>query len=182
MKLYIDFDGVILNTIEVSYKRIKEKYGQNATMEESSEFYRSINWNNFINECSPINDSIKHLKKIIESQKYDVTVLTHVLSDHEQEAKEKYLEKEIPGIKIIAVKKPAPKWEAADCYNAILVDDFSENLYDWQEHGGFPIKFSQKDKKYSFMTIDNLEMLLTMYDTIKEKMNNKKLLTKNKNS
>ena len=33
MNLYIDFDGVIMNSIDVSYKKIKEKYGMNATQE-----------------------------------------------------------------------------------------------------------------------------------------------------
>lgn len=178
MKLYIDFDGVILNTIEVSYKQIKEKYGDNATTEESAKFYQSINWESFIKECSPINNSIENLRKIMESNLYDVTILTHVLSDHEQVEKEKYLEEQLPGIKIIAVKKPSPKWDAVDCKDAILVDDYSENLYDWEEHGGIAIKFTQKNKQYDFMTINSLETLLTEYKKIKQKVEKEKILKK----
>ena len=166
MKLYIDFDGVILNTIEVSYKKIKEQYGENATAEDSSKFYRSIDWKNFINECIPINDSINNIQKIIDTKLYDVTVLTHVLSKHEDEEKRKFLNEKIPELNYIPVTKPNPKWDAVDCKNAILVDDYSENLKEWQAHGGIPIKFSLKDKEYEFITIKSLDELIPLYQTL----------------
>ena len=62
IKLYIDFDGVILNTIDVSYKKIKEIYGENATTEEAQKYYQNIDWDSFLKECSPINNSVNILE------------------------------------------------------------------------------------------------------------------------
>lgn len=173
LDLYIDFDGVILNTIEISYKMIKEKYGRKATQEEATEFYQNINWNKFIEICSPINNSIESLQMLINSELFNVTVLTHVLSKKESEAKKKYLKDLLPEIKYIPVSKPNPKWGSVNCKNAILVDDYSENLTLWQEHGGIPIKFTQKEKEYEFITINNLIELIDLYPTLKEKENKK---------
>lgn len=174
MKIYIDFDGVILNTIEVSYKRIREQFGENASIEDSTSFYRSINWDEFLRECTPINHSIDCLKQIMNSKKYDVAILTHVLSLEEEKAKQKYLKEYLPKIKYIPVTVPKPKWAAVNCKNSILVDDYSQNLREWQEHGGIAIKFSQKDKEYDFLTIKGLDELLKENTNIFNQINNKK--------
>ena len=43
IKLYIDFDGVILDTINVTFRRLEEL---NITEEKDiQDFYRSIDWN-----------------------------------------------------------------------------------------------------------------------------------------
>ena len=66
-KLYIDFDGVILDTIKVTYEMI-EKLGL-GTPEEVSEFYYNLDWNHLIKQTPEINDSInfmikKHTKEL----------------------------------------------------------------------------------------------------------------------
>ena len=163
LDLYIDFDGVILNTIDISYKRIKEKYGESATEEDAAHYYKNINWETFLKECSPINESITNIKKIIDSGLYNLTILTHVLSEHESEEKEKYLKKQIKDIRFIPVTKPNPKWESVNCAGAILVDDYSENLDLWKKHDGIPVKFSQKEKNYEYITIKSLDELINLY-------------------
>ena len=178
MNLYIDFDGVILNTIEVSYKRIREQYGENPTPEDSSKFYRSIDWNEFLNECTPINNGIENLQKLIDSGLFDVTVLTHVLSKHEELAKRKYLKKHVPDLKFIPVTKPSPKWSAIKCVDAILIDDYSENLKEWQEHGGIAIKFTEKNKKYDYYTIKSLDEMIKLYPLLEKDTKKKRSLTK----
>ena len=176
--LYVDFDGVILNSIEVSYQLIRKKYGRKATSEESADFYQNINWNEFLQMCNPINNSIENLQNLIDSGLYNVTVLTHVLSKSEKEAKQKYLKERLPEIKYIAVTKPNPKWESVNCKNAILVDDYSENLELWENHGGTAIKFSQKDKEYKYIKINDLKELEELYPLLKKKQN--KTLEKSK--
>ena len=144
----------------------------------SKEYYRSINWNQFLQECYPINNSIENIQKLIDSNLYNVTVLTHVLSKHEREEKERYLQDKIPNLNFIAVEKPNPKWESANCKNAILVDDYSENLKEWHEHGGIPIKFSLKEKEYEYQTIKSLDKLIEMYPIFLKKSNKKVLKNK----
>ena len=180
IRLYVDFDGVILNTIEVSYQRIKEKYGDKTTYDDSIQFYQKLDWDQFLNECTPINHSIENLKKLIDSGLYDVTILTHVLTLHEQEAKERYLNTNIPGLDVIFVKKPAPKWTTVDSVGAILVDDYSKNLDDWQEHEGISIKFSLKNKTYDYLSIKNLEELIHLYPELLKQVENKKSKVKKK--
>ncbi len=175
IKLYIDFDGVILDTIDVSYRMIREKYGDGATSRDSEEFYRNIDWKDFLLSCHPIRQSIVYLNELLYSDLYDVKVLTHVFSDLEKEKKEEYLDSRVPGLEVISVYKPHPKWGAVEVDGAILVDDFSENLREWEEHGGIAIKFSLKDKKYDYYQIKSLEELLVKSDEIIQLKNKKKV-------
>ena len=96
-KLYIDFDGVILNTIEKSYEILKNKNINTKDFIEVTKFYRSLNWNEFIKECNQINDSILCLKKLIDSKMFDVNILTHVNTKEESIAKKEYLEQYVKG-------------------------------------------------------------------------------------
>ena len=62
--LYIDFDGVILDTITYLYRDLEES-GKNYTDEEKKNFYINYNWENVIKDELIINDSINCIKKII---------------------------------------------------------------------------------------------------------------------
>ena len=168
-KLYIDFDGVILDSIEVSYKLIEES--GIALVDENygliQEYYQKLDWNELLKLCSPINNSIDHLKKLMESNLYDICILTHVYKEEEIREKQKFIDENIPGINVIYVNKKDNKCDVVDCQSAILVDDFMGNLDLWEEKGGIPIKFSTTGKSYKCMSIDNLGILLEKYDDIK---------------
>ena len=171
INLYVDFDGVILNSIDISYRKIKEAYGNDASTEEAASFYQNIDWDSFIEECTPINNSIDNLQDIIDSGRFHVTVLSHVLSSNEADAKRKFLNNRLPDIYFIPVMKPNPKWSAVDCKGAILIDDYSENLDLWKEHGGIPIKFSLKNKEYDYISIKSLDEILDIsFDKLEEKI------------
>ena len=45
---------------------------------------------------------------------------------------------------------------------AILIDDFTGNLVDWEKRGGISIKFSLVPKDRGFPVIDRLDMILDM--------------------
>ena len=84
MNLYIDFDGVIMNTIDVTYEELKEK-GLNVKNPENAEkirnYYASIDWKELLNNKAVIiNDAIECIKNLIDSKKYNVSILTHVTS------------------------------------------------------------------------------------------------------
>ena len=156
IKLYLDCDGVILDTISKSYQMIEARELRNE--EEVSEFYQTINWEELIEVSGEINDSISKIK--ILSEYFDIEILTHVNSTIEVEAKKRYFEKVLPGINVIAVPKQIDKCDAVDSEGAILVDDFYRNLQKWQAKGGIPVKFSDSDKKYDCVTITDLLDLL----------------------
>lgn len=168
LKLYIDFDGVILNTIDISYKLIEESGIElvDSNNEKIQHFFINLDWEKMIALSEPINNSIEHLKKLMNSDLYDVTILTHVNTKKEISVKQKYLDEYIPGIDVIYVNKKDNKCDVVDCKNTILVDDFTGNLDLWQAKGGIPIKFSTTGKKYQYMSIDNLGTLIEKYDEI----------------
>lgn len=166
IKLYLDFDGVILNTIDVTYEMIDKN---NITSQgEKNKFYQNIDWFNLIDNCSEINNSISNIRNIIKSKLYDVTILTHIVGKNEAEAKRKYLHSKLKNIDIITVNIGTNKCDIVDCKNAILVDDYINNLDLWYKKGGIPIKFSDKGKKCKYMSIKSLDELIEKYDEIEK--------------
>lgn len=155
-RLYLDCDGVILDTINKTYKMFEEK-GINST-EERSKYYRNADWNEIIRISGEIDHASRKIKKL--TKKYDVKILTHVYSKNEGLAKINYFKKKLPSVEVITVSKGAEKADMVDPKGSILVDDFSPNLKRWEDKGGIGIKFSNSGKKYPFITINNLLDLL----------------------
>lgn len=168
LKLYIDFDGVILNTTNtLEQMMIDQGLGLDAWEDLDDEhFFLSLNWQEIIAKSSPIADSINNIQKLIDSNMYELAILTHVNSKEEWEQKQSFLNQYFEDLTVIPVAYPTPKYQVVDCQNAILVDDYTGNLVLWQEHGGIPIKFSTKDKKYDYKSIKCLDALIVEYPEI----------------
>lgn len=162
-KLYIDFDGVIMNTIEITYQMMKDQEIE-LTEAQARDFYLTLDWDLILKRSHPIEDSFRYLKELQECPFYDVFVLTHVNSIQEQEAKKKFLREKIPNLEVICVPYQEKKCDVVDCDGAILVDDYMKNLEFWQQKGGIPVKFSSTGKKYDCFSIHNLGMLMDLYD------------------
>ena len=157
-KLYLDCDGVILDTINMSYKMLKEKGIERE--EEKEDFYRNLSWEELIIEAGEINNATDKIKKLTEI--YDVAILTHVISEGEIIAKENYFKAVLPNVKVISVPKGTKKADAVDPKGNILVDDFLGNLDYWHEKGGISIKFSDSGKECIYQTITDLSELLKL--------------------
>ena len=56
--LYIDFDGVIVDTIRVTYDMLDRLGVDRADAEKMSEFYYNLNWKQLLALTPIINDSI----------------------------------------------------------------------------------------------------------------------------
>ena len=157
-KLYLDCDGVILDTINMSYKMIKNK---GLTNEKDIEhFYKNLSWEELIIEAGEINNSIEKIKEL--TKVYDVEILTHVNSDGEIIAKLNYFKEVLPEVKVVAVPKEIKKADAVDPKGNILVDDFLGNLDYWHEKGCISIKFSDSGKECIYQTITDLSELLKL--------------------
>ena len=156
-KLYLDCDGVILDTINYTYKMIKE---MGIPKEKIDDFYKKLSWKNLIEKAGQIDDSIEKIKKL--SKSFDVEILTHVNSEEEIREKFKYFTKVLPDIKLNVVPKIIKKGDIVDPKGAILVDDFYPNLDYWQEMGGISVKFSDSNKESKFIKINDLLELLTI--------------------
>jgi hypothetical protein len=163
MNLYIDFDGVVLDTITVTYRMLEEQNIDKNDFEATNKFYKKLDWNKILRETPQINDSINCIKKLMKNS-YNCFILTHVTSLDEAVAKINYLVELIPDITIIPVPKMVSKTKMIHTKGSILVDDFGGNLDEWAKEGGLPVKFSLKtDKKYDYPSIDRLDKLMDLF-------------------
>lgn len=160
--LYIDFDGVISDTIEVTYKMMQESGIDKTDSKKVSEFYKSLDWVKLLDETPLINNSMEKIEKLILSNKFDVAILTHVTSEKEAVAKIKYIRKFLKTITIIPVPKEVSKTETVCAKDSILVDDFKGNLKEWEESGGTGVRFSKNKKESNYIDISDLEELLNI--------------------
>lgn len=176
-KLYIDFDGVILDSITVMYNIVKEKdeilyqhimehKQSEADNKEITHIFNNLDWEKLITETPQINDSIKNINYLIEIDIFAVAILTHVSSFAEMEAKFKFIKENIKGdIDIICVPKKFDKTMATrSCKNSILVDDHSGNLRNWQKAGGVAVKFEKTERVHpEFKCISSLDQLVELF-------------------
>ena len=161
--LYIDFDGVVLNTIEPLYKDIKKDIGGMANEEKTKEYIANYPWKTIIKDEYIINDSINCITKIIESNKFNLSILTHVNSLDEAIIKIKYLRKYFKDITIIPCPKAISKTKMVHTENSILIDDYAGNLREWNKEGGISVRFSLTKEDKGFPTIDKLDKIIDMF-------------------
>ena len=161
--LYIDFDGVIMNTIDVSYKMMEKANVDLDNVDEVQGFYRDLDWKLLLKESKEINNAWNNIKKILDSNKFDVSILTHVNSLKEIEEKVKTIRKYFRDITIIPVPKSISKTKMLNPVNSILVDDYAHNLIEWQKAGGIGVRFDLDMDGKGFPVIDNLKKLIDMF-------------------
>lgn len=162
--LYIDFDGVIADTIRVTYDMLDRLEVDKEDFEKMSEFYYNLNWKQLLKSSPIINDSFNCIKKLMTSGKFNVSVLTHVNSLDEAVSKINFIRKYIKDITIIPVPREISKTHICLSKNSILVDDYSKNLEEWEKEGGIGIQFSiDLNKNKGFKVIDKLDKLLDMF-------------------
>ena len=164
LNLYIDFDGVIMNTIEVTYEIMNNQKIDLKDIDKVEEFYKNSDWNTILKQSVPINNSWECLEKILESKKFNVSILTHVNSLKEIEEKVKIIRKHFRDITIIPVPKSISKTKMLKAEGAVLVDDYVNNLIEWEEAGGYGIKFDLDMDGKGFPVIDRLDVLVDMLD------------------
>lgn len=162
--LYIDFDGVIMDTIRVTYDMLDRLEVDRKNNEKMSEFYANLNWKKLLASTPIINDGFNCLKKIFNCGKFNVAILTHVNSLDEAVAKINYIRKYFKDITIIPVPREISKTKICLSKDAILIDDYSGNLKEWETEGGIGIQFSidlTKDK--GFPVINKLDKIIDMF-------------------
>ena len=160
--LYIDFDGVIYNSIEVSYK-IAENENVSKDYESYYQFFKNLDWCEVLEKSTEINDAFNCIKKIIDSGKFNVFILTHVISLKEAEVKIDLIRKNLDDVTIIPVPKRVSKNKMVRVKDAILVDDYPENLREWSKDGGISIRFDLDMDGKGFPVICKLDELIEMF-------------------
>jgi hypothetical protein len=163
-RLYIDFDGVVLDTIPPLYDAL-EASGYDVTEElQRREFFAHFDFSSIINDDFILNDSVKCINKLIKSKRFEISFLTHINSLTEGVVKVEYLRRHFKDITIILVPKEISKTKMIHSEGAILVDDFAGNLEEWEEAGGIAVRFSKELESHGFKVIDRLDKLLNLFD------------------
>lgn len=159
-QLYIDFDGVIMDTIEVTYRLIEEQKISLQNEEEVHNFYKTLDWKNLLSITPEINDAFNCIEKIRKSNLFDIAILTHINSLDEAVEKVKFIRKHTIDLTIIPVPKAISKTKMVHTKGAILIDDYTSNLTEWKASGGIGIRFNRKLNGKGFKVIDKLDQIL----------------------
>ncbi len=153
-RYYIDFDGVILDTIPV-YRLMYSRYH----LENENNLFRYLNISDVFSTKRQINNSINILREV--QDKIQIHILSKVNNDYEARVKRDFLKKNGINIPFIAV----PQYEKKSNYvkdidkNTVLIDDLQANIDDWMSCGGTGLLLKEKDIKH-YHCIKDLQTLL----------------------
>ncbi len=158
-KIYIDFDGVILDTWQYFLDEYEKEYGNKDIDQKLLDpIINRTNWEDVILKSNEINNAINNIIEL--KSKYDVTIITKIQVESEIINKTKYLSNyEIKDI--IFVDYNSSKSESVDPNNNILIDDTLDNLDEWSLKGGISIFFDKEGNN-----IDSFNKLNTKYKMI----------------
>jgi len=187
--VFIDCDGVILNTIECSRDMLLEKYGidkykhKRENVEDDklvAKFFAELDWGELLNKSSQINNSFFWINKLYDSKEFYPIIFSMCNSNQEAIQKDKFFNEYLPNIERIYFSPCNKKAElkslglglghgkdlgywSVGC-GAILIDDDTHNLVPWKEKGGRPVLFSTKPvENAQFPIIDNLGKLFDLF-------------------
>lgn len=155
--LYIDFDGVIKDTIKVSYKMMEDEKIDLRDRPKVIEFYKQLDWEYLLKISAEIKNAYHFINKISEEGTFSPKILTTVNSLNEIKAKLSDIKKNCKNITVISAPSGIEKSVLVNPKNSILVDDYSGNLISWQNSGGIPVKFANETSS-EFTTINTLEV------------------------
>ena len=172
--VYIDCDGVLLDTIGYSKKLLLEQYGINYDTHDRSdveadrkvgEFFKNLDWPRVLQESPEINNSKKFIRLFKNSNLYDPIIYTSISSLSEKEAKKEMFSQELKEVDLIFGEAKKPK----ECNDgqSILVDDDDFNLRYWN---GIPIRFIS-NKPTIFPTIDDLGEIYYLFSINEQSKN-----------
>ena len=162
--LYIDFDGVIMDTIPPLYKAIEENGVDLENAKEVQRVISKFDFKTILTEDNIINNAFEAIRDLIKCGKYNVSILTHINSLEEGIDKTKFVRRYLRDITMILVPKQISKTQMVRTRDAILVDDFPGNLDEWTLHGGIGVKFTDNLKPKDYIRIDNLRSLIDMFE------------------
>lgn len=157
MDLYLDFDGVLLDTINVSYKMMEELGIDLKDRTKVTEFYKNLDWVNLLNISEELSKSFYYINEIYNEHIFKPRILTTVNSLNEMKAKIEYIRTKNNDISVICVPNGINKCKVVNATNSFLVDDYSHNLINWEQEGGIGIKFSNKQSD-KFITTNSLDI------------------------
>lgn len=146
MKVYIDFDGVILDTDKVVIADFKAS-GE----PDRREYVKNYDWSILMDDKLIIKDSLNNIK----NSKLDISLLSRISSINEGFNKVNYLRGHNVLMDIHIVPTGIDKASVVKASGNILIDDKLYNLHKWTEAGGISIFFNQHGENTDFYGEEN---------------------------
>ena len=145
--IYIDFDGVILDTEELLFEKWHEEVcTPSSTEEDKIRYMQQMDWEYILYHSDAICDSIYYLQNMDPST---TTILTKIHSlENEGGAKVKWIRDNHIKQNIILVPYFLKKSDVVDAKDNILVDDCLKNLDDFTAAQGKGIFFDNDNDDY----------------------------------
>ena len=72
-RLYIDFDGVVMDTIPSLYSALEKSGVDTSNQREIGIFFSTFDFRTIINDDFILNDSINCINKLIESNRFEIS-------------------------------------------------------------------------------------------------------------
>lgn len=157
--LYLDCDGVILDTMDEAFTMMREVGLDANNRNDVHNFFINVNWNILVSRAEIINNAINKITQIVESNIYkDVIILTKLSGNLEEEQiKRKLFNTLLPNITVITLPFASNKDETVDPRGNILIDDSTSNIKRWRNADGIGILFNKKTNNYRHNIISDLE-------------------------
>ena len=163
INLYIDFDGVILDTINVTMELMNQQNIDIKDVGKVRKFYTTLDWQHVLSITPEINDSLSSIQKLLDTKLFNISILTHVNSLNEAIQKVHYIRKFFKDITVIPVPKVISKTKMVQTAGSILVDDYAGNLREWESEHGIAIRFSPKLNGKGFLVINRLDQIIDIF-------------------
>ena len=145
--IYIDFDGVILDTEPLLFEEWRKNPDRHLLPEiEKIKYIQNSNWNYILNNSQIINDSVYYLNQMDPKTSFILTKIHSSLNEGNE--KVKWIRSKEIKQRIILVPYYQKKCDMVNAKGNILVDDCLKNLYEWEEYGGKPIFFDMDNDDY----------------------------------
>ena len=154
--LYLDCDGVILDTIDKALEWMILEHLDIHNSDLVHEYFVQADWNKLIEEAGILNNAIEKIKLLQSIGIYDTRILTTCVNGLEPIIKKDFFNKQLPGIDVITVPWLVRKDSVVDARNSILVDDSKTNIVNWREAGGIGLQFVKEKPNLEMMEINNL--------------------------
>lgn len=154
LDLYIDFDGVILDTIPAIDEELdkaeiplEDRFTDDVKLNQTLvKFYSK----DFLDSCEIIDNAIENIEILMTLGIFDIHILTHVNSVNEAYLKMDYLQERIPSLDVICVDRLVRKHTVVNPNGAILIDDRFQNTEQFTLAGGIGLQFDPTgESKYT---------------------------------
>lgn len=154
--VYIDFDGVILDTEKLLFEEWRKMPNHSLLSEEKKiQYIQVADWKHILDDSEIIRDSLYYLKEM-DPKKSTILTKIHSLTN-EGMAKVHWIRKNNIEQPIVLVPYTVSKSNMVPASGNILIDDCLKNLNEWSSCGGIPILFDINNDDYDSWGMPNVK-------------------------